>query len=117
MAQRAGHPQTVEWKTGTKCDLFNRDTFKWEQGQVIGSFSDEKGEWIKVQCGQKEREVLAGDPDLRVRKVIQSEQLLKLERAAVQIPNIKPILDDILPSSSGQGVYVFADRESSVVLF
>lgn len=112
MALQQQNLQSVEWKSGSICELFNRDNLKWEEGEIIGSFSDENGKWLKVRCGQSVRDVLAIDPDLRVRKVIQSDQLLKLERAAVQIPNIKPILDNILPSFSGQGVYVFADRES-----
>ena len=107
--------QSPEWESGSKCDLFIRDKMEWNEGEIIGSFSDEKGKWIKVQCGQRVHNVLAIDPDLRIRKVIQRDQVMKLERAAMQIPDIKPILDDILPNTSGHGVYVFADRESLVV--
>lgn len=113
----AQHSHSVKWEIGTKCDVFNRDKFKWEQSEIVGSCTDDKGQWVKVKYGQKVRDILAADPDLRIRKVIQKEQVLELERAAVQIPKLKPILDDMLPPSSGQGFYVFADRESLVVSF
>ena len=109
--------QSVEWKAGSKCDLFVRDKMEWNDGEIIGSFSDEKGKWIKVQCGQRVHNVLAIDPDLRVRKVLQSAQVMELERAATQIPRLQPILDDILPNTSEHGIYVFAHRESLVVLY
>ena len=40
---------------------------EWADGEVIGSFSDEKGEWIRVRCGPDIRSVLSRDPDLRER--------------------------------------------------
>ena len=113
----AQHLHSVEWKVGTKCDVFNRDKFKWEESEIVGSFTDDKGAWVKVRYGLKVRDILAADADFRIRKVVQNEQLLKLERAATQIPDIRPILDNILPSTTGQGYYVFANRESLVVSF
>ena len=54
----------VEWKPGKKCDLFDRDTLKWIEAEVIGSFSDDKGEWIRGRYGNNDRNVLTIDPDL-----------------------------------------------------
>ena len=99
----------VEWKPGTKCDLYDRDTFKWVEAEVIGPFSQDNREWIKVRYGQSERNVLKGDPDLRKRALISGDQLKQLQDAATQLPNIAPILESILPSSSEQGLYAHSD--------
>ena len=40
---------------------------EWAEGEIIGSYSDEKGEWVKVRCGQKVYDILSHDPDLRER--------------------------------------------------
>ena len=40
---------------------------EWEEGEIIGSYSDDKGEWVKVRCGQKVHDVLSRDPDLKER--------------------------------------------------
>ena len=99
----------VEWKPGTKCDLYDRDNFKWVEGEVIGSFSKDNREWITVRCGQSERNVFKGDPELRKRALISGDQLKQLQDAATQIPNIAPILESILPSSREQGLYAHSD--------
>ena len=59
-------PDSVKWKAGSKCELFDREQRKWNEGEVIGSFSDDQGEWVKVRCGQSVAEVLCDDPDIRV---------------------------------------------------
>ena len=46
--------------------MFDREQRKWNEGEVIGSFSDDQGEWLKVRCGQSVAEVLCDDPDIRV---------------------------------------------------
>ena len=93
----------VEWKPGTKCDFFNRNTRKWVEAEVVGSFVDDKGEWIKVRCGQEEHNVLGDDPDLKKQRLISGRELKQLRDAAVQNPVIAPILQKVLPSSSGPG--------------
>ena len=107
MAQQSTQIAVVEWKAGTKCDFYDRDTFQWVEAEVIGSFTDNKREWIKVRCGQKDHNVVKGDPTLRKRtvNVIPGHHLKQLQDAATQLPNIAPILQSILPSSSGQGLY------------
>ena len=117
MAQKQVDQQAVEWKPGSNCDVFERDKMQWEEGEIIESFSDEKGKWVKVKCGKTIRELLAIDPDLRAREKLSKEEVLKLERAAAQIPNIKSILDRILPATSGQVVQVSADRDSLVISY
>ena len=109
MAQRPFQDGTAVWKTGLKCDFYDRSIRKWVEAEVIGSFSDDDGEWIKVRCGHKDHNVLNGDPDLRKRAVIPDHQLKQLQGVVAQIPSITPILESILPSSSGQGLYDNSD--------
>ena len=109
MAQQQASTQSVEWKLGSKCQLFDREHLKWNDGEVIGSFSDDKGEWIKVRCGGVVRNVLSIDPDLKQLEVIPSKEIKKLQHAVVQQPDIAPILQRILPSMTGQGLYTHSD--------
>ena len=109
MAQHSTKGNAVQWKPGTKCDFFDRITRKWIEAEVIGSFSDAKGEWTKVRCGLKDHVVMSDDPDLRKRAVIPGHELKQLQDAAAQIPNIEAILQRVLPSSSGQGLYTHSD--------
>ena len=114
MAQQSVQEKDEKWKPGMKCDLFNREQLKWEEAEVIETFTDEKGKWVKVQCGQKTRNVVTVDPDLRVRVHIQSAEMQKLQDVAVQNPSVAPILRRILPTSTGQGVYVYTLDDSLV---
>ena len=66
MALQPLQNQPLKWKLGSRCDLFVRSEMKWATGEVIGLFTDEQGEWVKVRCGQRVHDVLAHDPDLRV---------------------------------------------------
>ena len=109
MAQQPPKGQSVKWKPGSKCDLFDREQKKWKEVEIIGLFSDDHGEWVKVRCGQEIRDVLGIDPDLRARALITSDQMKELQNAAVQIPNIAPILERAFPSSSGRGLYGHSD--------
>ena len=109
MAQQSLKMDAVKWKPGTKCDLYDRSTLKWVEAEIIGSLSDENGEWIKVRWDQKDRNVKKGDPDLRPRAVIPGHELKQLQDAAAQLPNIAPILQRVLPTSSGQGLYTHSD--------
>ena len=114
MAQQPLQNETTKWKVGLKYDFYDRDTRKWVEAEVIKSFSDDKGEWIKVRCGGKDINVLNGDPDLRKRSVIPGHQLKQLQDAATQLPNIAPILESILPSS-GQGLYSHSDGRCTYI--
>ena len=117
MAQQPVPNDNAEWKSGTKCDLYDRNIRKWVEAEVVGSFNDDQGVWIKVRCGQKDHNVLSGDPDLRKRALplISGQQLKLLQDAAVQNPVIAPILNEILPSTSGQGLY--AHSEGALYIF
>ena len=115
MAQQPSNKVTTEWKLGAKCDFFDRGIRQWVEAEVIGSFSDDKGEWIKVRCGQKDHNVMSDDPDLRKRTLISGNQLKLLQDAVAQIPTIAPVLDNILPSSSGQGLHALTDSWAQIL--
>ena len=83
-------------------------------GEIVSTFTDEKGKWMKVRYGQNVRDVLAIDPDLRIRTVVTKEEVQILERAAAQLPKMNPVVNRILPGTAGHGIYVFAERESLV---
>ena len=101
--------EDLEWKPGTKCDLYDRDTFKWVEAEVIGSFTKDNREWVKVRYGQNDRNVLKGDPDLRQQDLLSGRELRQLRDAAVQNPVIAPILQKVLPSSSATGPHAPSD--------
>ena len=69
MAQLAQNDDTEppKWTLGASCSLFNWRNRTWnEAGTIVGSFSDENGEWLKVQSGSEIHEILADGPDVRV---------------------------------------------------
>ena len=101
--------EDVEWKPGTKCNFFNRSIRKWVEAEVIRSFVDDKGEWIKVRCGQEDHNVLSDDPDLKKQSLISGRELKQLRDASAQIPIIAPILQKVLPSTSGPGPHAHSD--------
>ena len=109
--------ENVEWKAGTKCDLYDRNTFKWVEAEVIGSFTKDNREWIKVRYGQSDRNVLKGDPDLRKQDLFSGRELKQLRDAAVQIPVIAPILQKVFPSSSGPRTYAHADGLLFILIY
>ena len=117
MAQQPVPNDNAEWKSGTKCDFYDRNIREWVEAEVIGSFNDDQGVWIKVRCGQEDHNVLSGDPDLRQKALplISGHELKRLQDAAVQNPGIAPILEKVLPSSSGQGLY--AHSEGALYIF
>ena len=109
MAQKPVTAPVVKWKLGSKCDLYDREQYKWIEAEVIGVFEADGREWVKVRCGQTVRNIHSGDPDLRQMTSIQTDDLKKLQHAVVQLPNIAPVLKRILPTSSGQGLYSHSD--------
>ena len=55
-----------EWDIGSKCQLYSQEAMRWVDGEIINIFSDEMGsEWMRVQCGQRIRDVLWEEPLLK----------------------------------------------------
>ena len=103
-AQQPLNEQSVKWKPGTLCDLYVREQRKWAEGEVIGSFTDEHGEWVKVRCGPETHDVLCDDPYLRARghqlRVIPAENIPKLNQLTAEHPVIGRQFERLLPLSS-----------------
>ena len=62
-------PQTIvktKLKLGSSCKLFDRELREWRSGEIIGSFSDDKCDMVKVRCGSEIHEIYCDDPDLRI---------------------------------------------------
>ena len=55
-----------KWETGALCQMYCVETMKWIDGEIINIFTDEMGEWLRLQCGQRIYDVLNRDPPLRV---------------------------------------------------
>ena len=57
------------WKTGQNCEIYDHAKKQWVDGEVVGVFKDEDGEWVKVQYQHYGRrrtvEMTSDDPDLR----------------------------------------------------
>ena len=99
MALQLSDPVPVKWKLGDECELFIRTEFKWAKGEIIGS--NKQGDRIKVRCGDQIHEVLAVDPDLRVRKENQRtfpiEAFQRFQRLTIeQSPNMASLLQNVL---------------------
>lgn len=96
---------TAKWKLGSKCTLFNRENRKWNEGTIVGSFSDENGEWIKVQCDSEIHDVLADDPDLREHvdrddAIISAQKLKELQAVAMRRPNMASAINQTITMSN-----------------
>ena len=61
-----------KWKKGAQCELFSRVKGKWVEAQIINIFSDEEGDWLRVQHEQRVRDVFGShiDHDIRARGAI-----------------------------------------------
>lgn len=108
MAQSAGKDVTDarKWKLGAKCSMFNRQDGSWNEGTIVGSFSDNKGEWVKVQCGSEIHDVRTDDPDLRVADHedtdigIVTEKINELQAVARRRPDVAPMIDQTIEMSN-----------------
>lgn len=98
---------TTKWKLGARCSLFNRQTRKWNEGTIVGSFSDENGEWIKVQCHSVIHDVLSDDPDLRAidhdDAVISNQKINELQSMTLKKPEIAPMIKEAITISNKIG--------------
>ena len=50
------------------CDLFSIETRQWIEGQIVNLFSDDLGDWMRVQYGQRIRDILRDDPFVRMKR-------------------------------------------------
>ena len=45
------------WSVGSQCEVYIREKGKWAEGEVINTFVDEDGYCIRIQYGQRVRDV------------------------------------------------------------
>ena len=105
MAAQRPKDQAVKWKPGALCEVFDREQRKWNEGEVISSFSDDRGEWVKVRCGQSVHELLCDDPYLRVSSsdnMLISVVKMKTLQSALHGTDFDRTLQWILGSSTKQ---------------
>lgn len=108
--------QTLVWNLGSQCTLFIRNERKWADGEIVGSFSDEHGKWVKVRCGDQVHEVLNDDPDLKPKSeslaVVPVDDIKRLRTAAMEQPIIAQWLHTILSSSAHSNLQYALDANT-----
>ena len=99
--------QSSEWKTGTLCEVYSHDARQWIEGEIINTFTDELGDCLRVQYGQRIRDVMTDDPLFRprgTRNIAVSEDALKmLRKLALKHSDLMPIFEGILSESGDSG--------------
>ena len=108
-----------KWKKGAQCELFSRTKGEWVDAQIINIFSDEEGDWLRVQHDQRVRDVFGShiDHDIRepgttIAKICVDDMNL-LKQMAAKNRAIAPILQRIFTEKDE-----FAMRTTrSLVLF
>ena len=63
-----------EWRVGSLCQIFILENTEWIDGEIVHAFSDEIGEWIRVQYGQRIRDVLRNQPFVRERDAMNTAE-------------------------------------------
>ena len=90
-----------KWKKGAQCELFSRTKGEWVDAQIINVFSDEEGDWLRVQHDQRVRDVFGShiDHDIRERGAISTtvsvDDMNLLKQMAAKNRAIAPILQRI----------------------
>ena len=93
--------QIDKWKRGAQCELFSRVDGKWVDAQIINIFSDEAGDWLRVQHDQRVRDVFGIhiDHDIRERGTtttnISADDMRELKHIASKNRKIAPVLQRI----------------------
>ena len=54
--------QPIEWRVGSLCEMYSNEVMKWVEGEIINIFNDENGKWMRVQTGNRIRDVLYDGP-------------------------------------------------------
>ena len=96
--------QDNEWTTGALCEVYSHEEREWIDGEIINTFTDAVGEWLRVQYGQRIRDVMSDDPLFRARgtqNIAVSEDVLKTLRKIVQKqPDLMPVFQGVLNQSA-----------------
>ena len=98
---------STKWKTGDLCEVYIPEGREWIEGEIINTFTDELGDCLRVQYGQRIRDVMTDDPLFRprgTRNIAVSEDALKmLRKLALKHSDLMPIFEGILSESGDSG--------------
>ena len=96
MALQQVNDKSSAFKIGAICKLYDRERRQWVEAEVINTFCDDIGEWVRVRWGQRIKDILSDDPDLRVQSVrnllIPMDHIDEMRVIALEHPNIAPFL-------------------------
>ena len=93
------------WTKGSQCEVYIREIGKWAKGQVINTFTDEHGYCIRVQYGERVRDLSPMNiaHDLRARGTshlaVTLDDFKKLKAATEKRSAIGNVLKRILANS------------------
>ena len=110
-------PDDHGWSVGSQCEVYIREKGKWAEGEVINTFTDEDGYCIRIQYGQRVRDVAPMNiaHDLRARGTshlaVTLDEFKKLKTATTKTA-IEKVLKRIFANSER---FVFEDGGKSSV--
>ena len=93
------------WKVGNQCELYNRAMRQWVEGEIITIFTNQMGDWLRVQSGQRIHDVLSADVehDVKPRGAssmnLSVEDIQTIKNIATKHRSIAPILNRIFAKS------------------
>ena len=93
------------WKVGNQCELYSRAKGQWTDGAIINIYSNEMGNWLRVQYGQQIQDVLSKyvTRDLKPRGAtslnVSVEDIQTFKSIAVKHRSTAPFLQRIFANS------------------
>ena len=93
------------WKVGNQCELYSRAKGQWTDGAIINIYSNEMGNWLRVQYGQQIQDVLSKyvTRDLKPRGAtslnVSIEDIQTFKSIAVKHRSTAPFLQRIFANS------------------
>ena len=65
LEQQLENLRRKRWERGEKCEIYSMLKECWIRGEVIDTFTDKQGEWVKVRYGRTEQELPPDDEHIR----------------------------------------------------
>ena len=93
------------WKVGNQCELYSRVQGQWTDGSIINIYSNQMGNWLRVQYGQQIQDVLSKyvTHDLKPRGAstlnVSIEDIQTFKSIAVKHRSTAPFLQRIFANS------------------
>ena len=96
-----------QWKVGTLCELYNQRERKWVDSEVIHTFSDSAGSWLRIQSGARIQDVFIDDIERNVRArgtshlAVSVRDISDLKDIVARYPATAAVLERIFAKSGG----------------